>query len=68
MANSWTKAEIEEEMQRRDRAISEARIEALKQKPVPDADANCIHCGRPFRLALASAGKYGLCDDCHFAD
>ena len=66
--SGWSKEEVEAELERRTRANADARLASMRPMPVEGADADCIHCGRAFRLALASAGKYGLCDDCHFAD
>lgn len=66
--SGWSKEEVEAELERRTRANADARLASMRPVPVEGADADCIHCGRPFRSALASAGKYGLCDDCHFAD
>ena len=34
----------------------------------PKGDANCIHCGRLFFTYLASAGEFGLCDECLHSD
>lgn len=66
--SGWSKEEVEAELERRTRANADAQLASMRPMPVEGADADCIHCGRAFRLALASAGKYGLCDDCHFAD
>ena len=34
----------------------------------PKGDTNCIHCGRLLFAHLASAGEFGLCDECLHSD
>ena len=63
----FTKEEVAAELARR---AEEERRRDRQKAPLQDAeaDANCIHCGRPFNSVRAAAGAHGLCDDCHFRD
>jgi len=67
MTTGWTKEEVEAELRRRSDAQREFDRnwqDAARKAELANADANCIHCGRPFRMALAAGGEWGFCDEC----
>lgn len=46
----------------------EERLRRLGLRPGPDTRPRCVHCGLPFNITSASAGEFGLCDDCLHKD
>ena len=68
---AWTKQEIQAELKRRssEEAERDRQFQAASQKRLDrEADAHCIHCGQPFVSWQATAGEFGLCDDCNYRD
>lgn len=62
---TFSKQEIKKELRWREhlrKKLDQPEYEISLRGPLPDE--NCIHCGQPFKIALASAGEHGLCDTC----
>lgn len=67
MSGGFTDKEIADELNRRWRAqeqIEEDRREVRRRQIDERADADCVHCGQPFQMSIASGGEFGFCDEC----
>lgn len=65
----FTKEEVAAELARRARAQRDhesSRAEQARQNLVKYADAECLHCHRPYNSL--TGGGHGLCDLCLHAD